>query len=155
MAKPIQIALALMVLLTAGHFGALHAAPELVSREFKVKVGIARVELTRWNNQPAIMVLSRESKDKSHAPAQLRLVQLRDGKLSVAARWPMPRGLRWVEPVPLSGGKVAWLALIGPAWYLAEGRGRRLNWRLLCRCETLFSSGQGPLPFNARCPGPG
>lgn len=150
MARPTLIAAAVMILLAAWPLATLRAAPELVVLEFKVKAGIARVEITRWKGRPVVMLLSREGKGKPRSAAQLRLVQLRKGRLRVAARWPMPRGLRWVEPVPLPGGDLAWLGLIGSSWYMAREQEDKLNWSLLCRCETLFSSGQGPLPFNSR-----
>lgn len=145
MAKLFPIATACAAVHLLLFLPAARAEPGLASRDLIFDQRIERVEITRWKDKPAVMVLLRGG-----GTPRLALVQLADGKLHTAVSWRLPRGLRWAEPLPLPAGEVAWLGLIGAAWYVGRGQGPRLKWQMLCRCETLFSSGQGPLPFNAR-----
>lgn len=155
---PKEIAIVLIGLILLACFGAasVGAAPELTARDLRFKNNILRVEIIRWRGAPAVLVLSPiavEDGSKAHLVPQLSIIRLRDGELRRAARWSLPRGLRWVEQLRLPDGKAAWLGLLGSGWYVGEESGRNprnLTWRLLCRCKTLFSAGRRPLPFNVR-----
>lgn len=148
MAKLFPIAAAIAALLLSMADFSARAAPGLAARDLKFDHRIDRVEITRWKGKPAIMVLSRGGDSRSAGPSNLAIVQLRNGSLHTAAQWDMPRGMRWVEQLPGDGG--GWLGLIGTGWYVGRLQGKTIAWRMLCHCETLFSSGEGALPFNAR-----
>ena len=140
----------LLVCLAAARAG---GEPELAVRDLRFAGVINRVEVTQWRGAPAVIALAGARgvvQPDKHPPPLLSAVRLRDGRLRVEAQWKLPRALRWVEPLRLSRDSGAWLALIGTGWYLGREAGRKLRWRLLCRCETIFSAGKGLLPFNAR-----
>lgn len=127
--------------------------PVLAVRDLRFAGVLNRVEIAQWRGAPAVIVLARARgvvQPDTRPPPLLSAVRLSGGRLRVEERWELPRAVRWVEPLRLSRESGAWLALIGTGWYLGREVGRELRWRLLCRCETIFSAGKGLLPFNAR-----
>jgi hypothetical protein len=132
---------------------AAQAEPALLVRELGFKHTLRRVIPVDWEGRPAILALTfatNPTPQRPVPPFDLSLVRLEAGKLAVTGRWRLPRELRWLEPIRLSKGREALLALIGTGWYLGTPQDKEVRWRLLCRCESLFSAGKGLLPFKAR-----
>ncbi|MEE8396233.1 MAG: hypothetical protein V3S29_09275 [bacterium] len=131
--------------------GAVAAQPRLASRDFLLPHPPHFVRIVTWQAKPALMAVFPSAAEPGSVPAaELLLLRLKGGTLTPAARWPLPPDLRWVEPLRLRGGEEGWLALIGSRWYAGRPLGTGLSWKLLCACETLFSAGEGYLPFRAR-----
>ena len=123
------------------------AQPHLTVQTLLLEVAPSRVDVVRWRGAPAVLVVS--TAPQGAAP-NLLLLRMEGERLREAARRPLPAELRWIEPLPEAAGGERWLALIGSEWFSGRPEGERLRWSLLCRCETVFAAGNGPLPFLAQ-----
>jgi hypothetical protein len=130
------------------------AAPVLVRQEMALPGPIAMLQPMQWKGRSALMVYVRPEPPSpgqpGGVPSLIRIVGLRPGGLAALAEWTLPYPLRWIEPLRLTGGSPAWLALREGVWGLGRADGERWTWQPLCACPSVYDAGGDPHPVYTR-----
>ena len=138
--KKRMVLLAFVLMLTSTAAG----QTSLVTADLKLDAVPVMVKPFQWGDRTALMAVVPKRRSRT-----LVLAGFENGGLKILAKFPLPQGMRWIEPMQLGGQRTVWLGLIGNTLVMGSGKSK-ISWQPLCDCNTLFSGGRSQLPAQVQ-----